>query len=246
MFPRLKLFLASSLGRKTVMAVTGLLLVGFLVLHLAGNLLLFADDTGATFDAYAAQYHARPALLYTAEVLLVALFWCHIYLAFRTTLDNREARQRGYAIRQSLGKRTIASASMFVTGAVILAFLIVHLLDFRLNPASEQGLARLVKARLTSPLGISMYAVALLALGLHLSHAVKSALQTLGINHPRFTPLLSKAALGLAVVLFIGFASIPLMLLGGGGPRSTVVGKPTQYSPTEPAEPIGASEASER
>ena len=215
------------------MAATGLLLVGFLVIHLAGNLLLFADDTGATFDAYAKQYHDRPALLYTAEVLLVALFWCHIYLAFRTTLDNREARQRGYAIRQSLGKRTIASASMFVTGAIVLGFLIVHLLDFRLNPDSEQGLARLVRARLTSPLGISIYAVALLALGLHLSHGVRSALQTLGVNHPRFNPVLSKAALALAVILFLGFLSIPLLLLGGGGPTRAADEKQAQHSPTE-------------
>jgi succinate dehydrogenase / fumarate reductase cytochrome b subunit len=242
MFPRLKIFLASSLGKKTVMSLTGLLLVGFLIAHLAGNLLLFAGDDGAAFDAYAKALHDRPAFLYTAEVGLVALFWCHIYLAFRTTLDNREARQRGYAIRQSLGKRTLASSSMFVTGAIVLAFLVIHLLDFRLNPASEQGLAQLVRERLASPLGASIYVVGVVALGVHLSHAVRSALQTLGVNHPRYERLLSRGALGLAALLFLGFVSFPLVLLTGGGRSSSIVtGEATHSSPTEDPMDVGVA-----
>jgi succinate dehydrogenase / fumarate reductase cytochrome b subunit len=218
MLSRLGSFLTSSIGKKMVMSATGLLLVVFLIVHLAGNLLIFVDADGAAFNAYGSTYHENPAFLYTAEVGLIVLFATHIWLAFRTSIDNREARPQRYAIRATAGKSSVASSSMFITGAIVLGFLVIHVLDFRLSSDAAEDLAHAVKSRLSSPLGGAIYMTGVLALGVHLSHALKSALQTLGISHPRFTPLIQRATLGLAVVLFLGFTSFPVVMLAKGPP----------------------------
>jgi len=222
MLSRLGSFLSSSIGKKMLMSVTGLLLVGFLVVHLAGNFLIFADENGAAFNAYGNTYHENPAFLYTAEVVLIALFATHIWLAFRTSIDNREARRERYAIRATAGRSSVASSSMLITGAIVLVFLVIHLLDFRLSSEATEDLARSVKSRLSSPLGGAIYLLGVLALGVHLSHALKSALQTLGVSHPRLTPLIQRATLGLAVLLFLGFASFPVVMLAKGPPSEPV------------------------
>jgi len=204
--------LASSLGKKAVMAVTGLLLVGFLIAHLAGNLTLYADAEGRAFDAYCAQLKSFGPLLYVAEVLLALLFLVHIYLGVRLTLENRDARRSGYGIRNTRGRQTLGSATMFVTGTLVLGFLIKHLLDYRLNSAFDAGPAAAVRASFRQPLGVAIYVIGMAALGLHLSHAFRSAFQSLGLSHPRLVPLLERTGLALAIALPLGFASIPLYL----------------------------------
>src|SRR5258705_6658640 len=209
-----------SLGRKYLMAVTGLLLVGFLVVHLTGNLLIFSGASGADFDAYAQKLDANP-LLPVAEIGLAALFVAHIALALRVNMENREARAQGYVVRASLGKKTIASASMVITGLIVLVFLLVHLYDFRIGRLSlEPGgsLAALVRKRLATPLGAGVYLLGVGALAVHLRHAFRSAFQSLGVNHPRLNPLLERASWAGALLFGLGFASFPLFfLLSGGG-----------------------------
>jgi succinate dehydrogenase / fumarate reductase cytochrome b subunit len=207
--------LASSLGKKALMAVTGLLLVGFLFVHLAGNLSLFADHDGHAFDAYCAKLQSFGPLLYVAEVLLVILFGAHLYLGVRLSMENRDARRVAYSVRNTRGKKTIASGSMFFSGALILGFLIKHLLDYRFNAAFEAGPADVVRASFQQPVTIAIYVAAMLVLGLHLSHAFRSAFQSLGISHPRLNPWLERAGLGLAIALPAGFASIPLYFYFG-------------------------------
>jgi len=213
--------LTSSLGRKYLMAATGLLLVGFLAVHLAGNLLLYSGKTSADFDAYAAKLDANP-LLPVAEIGLALLFVAHIGLALRVNLENREARSHGYAVRASLGKRTIASASMLLTGLLILLFLLVHLYDFRVGKLFQESgtsLGGLVRRRLTTPLGAGVYLLGVGALALHLRHAFRSAFQTLGVNHPHLNPLLERASWAVAILFGLGFASFPAyFFLSGGGP----------------------------
>ncbi len=212
-------FLASSIGKKFTMAVTGLLLVGFLVAHLGGNLLLFADADGERFDAYAHGLHALGPLLWAAEAGLLALFGLHVFYAVQTLRDNRRARPQRYAVPSSHGKKTLASASMPLTGAIVLGFLIVHIWHFRLDARFSDGPAALVKETLSSPLVAAIYLIGLVALTLHLSHAIQSALRTLGADHPRWSPLLSKLGLGLALLLGLGFAAFPIVALiawGGG------------------------------
>ncbi len=212
----LERFLHSSIGRKALMAVTGLLLIGYLVLHLAGNLTLYADEKGESFNTYAESIAGNP-LLPLAEVGLLALFLVHIGLGVRVALANREARKAGYRVRTSLGQRTFSSSTMLVTGVLVLVFLVVHVYDFRLpklmGSPEAADLALLVKRRLASPIGAGIYLLGVGALGLHLAHAFQSAFQTLGVNHPRYRPLIARAGLALAVLLFLGFASFPIVFL---------------------------------
>ena len=111
-------FVSSSIGKKVLMALSGLALIGFLVAHVAGNLTLYADEEGAAFNAYAEQLEATQPLLFALEVGLLATFVVHIALAFAVTRRNQEARRRGYRVRSSFGRRTFASSSMVVTGVV--------------------------------------------------------------------------------------------------------------------------------
>ncbi|MEX1023806.1 MAG: succinate dehydrogenase cytochrome b subunit [Planctomycetota bacterium] len=212
--------LASSIGRKAVMALTGLLLVGFLIAHLAGNLTLFADVEGAAFNAYAGKLLDLGPLLYVAEVGLVLLFGIHIYLAIRLTLDNREARRTGYVIRNDRGAKTLGSASMPVTGVLILGYTILHLFDFRFDESFEEDGALLVRNTLSQPLHGVIYVIAAGVVGLHVSHGFQSAFQSLGWNHPRYMPLVKQISIGLAALLAAGFAALPLYFLFTGGAQS--------------------------
>jgi succinate dehydrogenase / fumarate reductase cytochrome b subunit len=200
MFRRLNQFARSSIGQKSLMSVTGLLLIGFLIAHVAGNLTLFADDTGEVFDSYAHKLRSNP-LLPVAELGLAALFIAHIVLGVRTELANRTARPARYKELAPHGRRTWSSITMLVTGCLVLVFLIVHLFDFRLAVEEDQDLAPMVVARLSSPVGAAIYFVGVGALGIHLWHAFQSLFQTLGLVHPRYRPLIRKAGWGLAGVL---------------------------------------------
>lgn len=213
-------FLRSSIGKKISMALTGLLLVGFLVSHLLGNLTLFADDTGQRFADYAAGLRSFGPLLWVAELVLLALFLAHIGFAVQVTLDNRRARPQRYAVNASRGSKTLASSTMWLSGAVVLLFVIVHLVNFRFDGAFPESPAPLVKRTLSSPLVASVYLVGIAALTLHLSHAIQSALQTLGLNHPRWNPLRRRLSVALALVLGLGFAAFPIyaLIAWGGNP----------------------------
>jgi len=208
--------LSSSIGKKALMALTGLLLIGFLLVHFAGNLLLYAGDDGHAFTQYALAFESKPALLYAAEVLLTALFVVHIVLGIRVTLQNREARAERYRARASHGARTPGSATMIVTGLVLLLFLLVHVYDFRLTKDSGDELVGLVRARLSGGIGFLIYTLGVVALGLHLSHAFQSALRSLGVDHPRYDRLVRGASIALGVVLGLGFLSFPLVFFFGG------------------------------
>lgn len=215
-------FLASSIGKKAATALTGLLLVGFAVAHLAGNLLLLKGDQGRAFELYAQKLHDLGPLLLVAELGLLALFGGHIALALRATLQNRAARRSRYAMSPGHGGRTLASSTMPLTGSFLLLFLVVHLLNFRFDGefkarfADGQGGAGAAEQVLDSmgqPLLAVLYLLAFLALGLHLSHGIQSALQTFGANHPRYTPLIKRFGLGLAALLALGFSAIGIYAL---------------------------------
>lgn len=205
----------SSIGRKAVVALTGLALIGFLIAHLAGNLTYFADSDGTTFDNYADTIGNNP-LLPIAEIGLIVLFVVHIGLAIRVTFDNKRARNHGYQVSRSHGGRTLGSRSMIVTGIVVLLFLILHLFHFRFQKADGVSMAALVEFELSKPLAATAYVLGLIALGLHLSHAFQSALQTLGLNHPKYTPIIKVTSIGLAALLSIGFMLFPILVFFGG------------------------------
>ncbi len=210
-------FLSSSIGKKTIMALTGLALVGFLVIHVLGNLNLWiGGDKG--FNDYAHHLLAYGWLLTVGEVALGALFLIHIIVALALTRENLAARNQRYGRRQGMGNKTAGSATMLITGLVMLVFIVIHVIDFRVPVlrGEMEDLAQGVRERLAAPLGAGIYLVALVALGLHLSHAVQSGLQTLGVHHPRWTPTIRTFGLALAVIVAVVFATFPFFLFIGG------------------------------
>lgn len=201
--------LTSSIGKKVIMGLTGLLLVGFLVEHLHGNLKLLEDPSGQSFDAYVAYLQGFGPLLTVAEVGLGLLFLAHIYVALRLTHENFLARDRGYVVRKGR-VATLGSVSMFYTGALLLGYLIKHLRDFRFDAGFFDEPHSRVRAVLSQPGNGIVYLLAALVLGVHLSHGFRSALQSLGANHPRWNRSIEVLGKLLAFLFAVGFAAFPV------------------------------------
>jgi len=205
-------FLSSSLGRKYVMAVSGLALVLFLVAHLAGNLTLFLGND--VFNAYAHALESNP-LLPLAEAGLAGVFLVHIAMAMVLIAKNRAARRDKYQSELGKGAKTLASTTMALTGPLVLVFILVHLYDFRISKmfaGEDYDLAVAVRQRLGSPLGATIYIGGLVVLGVHLWHAFQSSFQSLGLSHPRWRPVVVWAGRALTLALFVGFVSFPFWL----------------------------------
>lgn len=208
-------FLESSIGKKITVAAAGFLLCGFLITHLAGNLLMFVG--GEAFNHYAEMLEHNK-LLPLAEIGLVVIFLLHIVMSLRATLANRAARPVGYEVYKGKGARTWGSSTMALTGLLILAFIIIHVATFKYDvgglkgqvPGQEESLFAHVLGWFANPWYSIFYVLAVGGVGLHLSHGVQSALQTFGVNHPRYTPFLKKAGLAFAFLIFLGFASLPV------------------------------------
>lgn len=209
--------LTSSVGRKWVMGLTGFFLIGFSLVHLAGNFLLYVGD--GAYNHYAHSLHANPNLVLVAEIVLLVLFGAHIFLGFQLTLANRRARPEGYEMRRSKQDQTKAtpSATMFVTGALVLGFVLLHLADFRFHlrntvPEAEEPFVRALRL-LQDPVTASVYFLGSLLLGWHLWHGFQSAFQSLGLRHPKYSPLIHKVGIAMALLLGLGFASFPVWAL---------------------------------
>lgn len=207
----------STIGKKLVMGVTGLALCGFLAVHLAGNLLLYAGEE--SYNAYAHALHAQKILLPIAEVGLLLMFVGHLALAVSTRRQNDAARPVDYAVRQSKREEgpfvAPPSAVMFGTGVIVLLFLLLHLSDFRFglrNKALVAGQEPFRKAvlLLRDPLTAVVYVAGSLVLGYHVWHGFASAFQSLGLRHTKYTPTIERLSLVFALVVAAGFGSFPL------------------------------------
>lgn len=210
----LKNALTSSIGRKWVMGLTGLLLIVFVVIHLSGNLLLYVGFEA--YNHYAHALHTNPTLIYIAEIGLLVLFALHIFIALHLSRDNRRARLTPYVQRKSKQGNTAAtpSATMFVTGAIVLAFILLHLADFRFHlrnvGLSEEEPFDKALRLLQDPITASVYVLGSLLLGWHLLHGFQSTFQSLGFRHAKYSPFLRTLGVILAVVIGLGFASFPI------------------------------------
>ncbi|MCW5211818.1 succinate dehydrogenase cytochrome b subunit [Desulfobulbus sp. TB] len=198
----------SSLGRKYIMAVTGLLLGTFILFHAVGNSTLFQGK--AALNAYAEQLHSLGPIIPLAELILLNIFLLHIIVGISVFWLNRQARGR-YAVQNSAGGETWGSRTMPWTGLVILAFLFLHLFNVRFVD-STLLIADVVEKTLAHPVYTFCYIGGITALILHTSHGFWSLLQTLGVHHPRYNILMQGGACVLASLIALVFLGVIVLL----------------------------------
>lgn len=222
----------SSIGMKMTMAVTGAALIAFVIAHLLGNLQIYLGAD--VLNDYAKKLKSIPAVLWTFRLGLLALFAIHVLSAIRLTRMNRAARSEKYAVQRPV-QVGIAPRMLLLSGLVVLAFVVYHLLHFTagvtdpshfaLHDASgRHDVYSMVVLGFSQPVVSGAYIVAMLLLGMHLTHGIASVFQTLGLNEPKYRPLLTALGPVLAWLLVAGNISIPLSVLLGlvglppGGP----------------------------
>ncbi len=214
--------LKSSVGKKLIMACTGILLCLFLVVHLLGNFLMLVGPDA--YNAYAHGLHSQEWFVRLAETGLLVLFVVHIWVAMETSRENTDARPQQYAVKKSkvAGRKVPASLSpennMLLSGVLVLAFMLLHLGDFTLNltmPEKIAGLEPFDKAFviMRTPVSAIAYLLGVSILGWHLSHGVTSLFQTLGLKHPKYDPLTRNFGPVFAIIIAGGFAIFPLYAL---------------------------------
>lgn len=213
----------SSVVLKAVVAVTGLLLIGFVMGHLAGNLTIFAGQHA--LNAYAKKLQSLGPLLWVVRLGLLSVFLVHIGATILLVRRNREARPIGYSVKKTL-KTTPAAKTMILSGLVVIAFVFYHLLHFTFrvthpsvshlkDPQGYHDVFSMVVLSFRDwPISLS-YAFAMLLLGFHLSHGIASIFQTLGFAKKQCWPKIQCAGRGLAILITLGYMSIPLSVLFG-------------------------------
>ncbi len=218
----------STTGRKYLMAVTGLAWFGFLVGHLLGNLQLLLPDGGHAFNAYAHKLAELGPVLYAIEIVLVVLLLVHIYNAARVNIAKKLARTTRYAVTANAGgvsRKTLSSLSMIYTGGVLFLFLAFHLWSVKYGTVYEitydgvvmRDLHRLMVEQYSNLAYVAGYEVVMVVLGFHLRHALWSAVQSLGFNHPKWTPMVEKVGYAVAVLMALGFFVLPIAIYLGVG-----------------------------
>ncbi len=215
-FSQLAGFWDTPIGKKAVMAVTGVILFGFVVGHMLGNLQIFLG--AEKLDAYAALLHSMPGVLWMARLVLLGSVGLHILAAVQLTLQSWEARPRGYVKKEPVAA-TYAGRTMRWSGPIIAAFVVYHLLHFTFGAAHPDFQPSKVYQNVVTgfqvwPVSL-FYIVAMVLLGFHLQHGLWSMFQSLGFSHPRYTPKLKQFATVFATVIVAGNCSIPIAVLAG-------------------------------
>lgn len=213
----------ASIGQKQIMAVTGLLLCGFLVTHMLGNFTLFIGPDA--FNKYSHALISNP-LIYLAEVALAAIFLSHIAMAFRVMIGNKQARPIAYHTYKKSGRGgTFSSATMAYSGLIALVFLVFHIIGLKygtvytttIGGVEMRDIYKTTIEYFQDPLHIAGYIVAMVALGFHTSHGFWSAFQTLGLNHPRYMPKIQLFSTLFGFYVAIGFSVLPIFCYYQGG-----------------------------
>lgn len=212
-------YLLSSIGKKAVMACTGLFLCLFLVEHLYGNVLLYANDGGAAFNEYS-HSAVHNILIRIIEIFLFAAIIIHVWQAIVITRDNAKARPIKYAVPTSHAGSSWFSRNMGITGSIIFFFIVIHLqhffLPYRITSMEDNvTLAMLVKAGFSNPIYVAIYVVGITFLFFHLSHGFRSAFHTLGLDNKKYTSFWKTAGTIFAWLMWIGFISFPILFYFG-------------------------------
>lgn len=211
-------FIGSTIGRKIVMAVTGIMLVGFVVVHMAGNLQMFLGPVAMHEYAVFLRSLLHGTGIWIARGSLLLAVGLHIWAATSLTLENRAARPVAYRTWQP-NASTLASRSMRLSGYLLLAYIIYHLLHMTLGTVHPdfwdlEPYHNLVRAFQSKVVAFA-YIGAMILLGFHLDHGIWSMLRTLGLSHPRYVTLVRTASAGLAVLVVVGYIAIPVAVLIG-------------------------------
>ena len=216
----------STIGKKVIMAVTGLMLVGFVILHMLGNLQVFISP--AKMNGYAAFLRSLGELLWLARILLLVALVLHVLMAYQLTRIKQHARPIAYQRREPQVS-TAASRTMRWGGVLILVFVIFHILQFTtgtvfpiasrpdaLYPAfSQSDVYGNVIAAFRTPWVVTFYVVVMLFLMLHLFHGAWASVRTLGLFKPSRHPLHRRVATGIALVVWLGFTAVPVAVFLG-------------------------------
>lgn len=211
-------FLVTSVGLKYVMAASGLVLVGFVVVHFLGNALVYVGPEA--LNAYSALLHASAELLWLARIVLLTAIVAHIGAALKLAGKNTSARPRRYKKKRD-HVTNYAARTMIWSGPILLGFILFHLAHLTLGvaPGNYEHSTTDVYANVVRGFSIpwvsGLYIVSMLALGNHLFHGAWSMFQSLGMNHPTYNEKLMRLALGITVLVTLGNISIPLAVLLG-------------------------------
>ena len=212
-------YLTSSIGKKQLMAVTGLGLYGFLVTHLMGNFLLFLG--AEKFNTYGHMLITNPMII-PMEIGLLSLFVVHIVLALTTAKQNMAARPVSYATPLCSKYTGYSSKFMMVSGLGILAFLIIHIVNVKFGAhytvvyhgVEMRDLFRLLVEHFSNPAMTIFYWLSMIVLGAHITHGFQSAFQTLGWNHKKYTPTIKIVSILMGWGLALGYVIVTLAVLG--------------------------------
>lgn len=213
-------FYGTAIGKKLVVAVTGAIMVLFLVSHMLAN--LFAWEGPEKLNGYGELLRLEPALLWGARTVLLTAVILHIVTTVQLVVANRRARSRGYAVKKSQAA-TWASRTMAVGGLLLAGFILYHILHFTTGTVHHaiyeqfghgNVYARVVES-FRNPFITGAYVLAMFVLCFHLWHGVKSLGETLGVSHPRYVGWFRRGGPLLAAVLFLGFISVPLGVVFG-------------------------------
>lgn len=207
----------STVGTKLLIGLTGLALFAYLILHLAGNALIFAGPE--IFNEYSHTLISNP-LTIPIEIALLLIFLVHVYKAVTNYIGNQRARPVGYEEKRYAGhtsRKSIASSTMIWSGVVIFLFILIHVKQFKYgawyqtvseNPVRD--LARTEFEVFAQPLWVALYVVATLLVGLHLRHGISSGFQSLGFDHAVYTRRLTRWGVAFAILIGGGLALIPI------------------------------------
>jgi succinate dehydrogenase / fumarate reductase cytochrome b subunit len=211
-------FIGSSVGKKFVMGATGLMLSGFVLMHMLGNMIIIFKGPDA-YNLYGHAMTTNPLYPIVGPGLL-AVFILHILMAIWITKDNKAARPLGYSAGATNGEKraTLASRTMFYSGSILAAFLALHLATFKyganystfVGNVEVRDLAKLFFEVFQSPVYVTWYIFSLIMIAIHLKHGFAAAFQSVGFWHPKYTPALKCFALFYAIVVAAGFISQPL------------------------------------
>jgi len=204
----------SSIGKKLLMALTGLAFCGFLAGHLAGNLTIYGGKDA--FNSYAEHLHALGPVLTLMEWGLLIFAVVHVCAGLTLFYQNFRARISRYAVNKWAGGRTIGSATMPYTGILLLVFIIQHLINFHFVDKTNTTIYQIVAQTFESPFYVVIYILAMVVAALHVSHGMWSAFQTIGANHTKYMPFIMALSIIFSLAVGFGFGIIPIYLSFAG------------------------------